>query len=47
MKTPNGLIFIGANDMREIDRYVDKYNCGYFIEPIPETFEILEIRCNI
>ena len=44
-----GLIFIGANDMREIDTYVDKYKYGYFIEPIPETFKILERnlkKCN-
>ena len=44
-----GVIFIGSNDMREIDRYKDKYNCGYFIEPIPETFEVLKRnleKCN-
>jgi len=38
----NGILFIGANDMREIDHYVKKYDYGYFIEPIPETYNILE-----
>lgn len=38
----NGILFVGANDMREIQNYVNKYNYGYFIEPIPETFEILK-----
>ena len=37
-----GLLFIGANDMREIEQYIDKYQFGYFIEPIPETFNILK-----
>ena len=49
MNDQKGLLFIGANDMREIGNYVDEYNYGYFIEPIPETFEILERnlkKCN-
>ena len=45
MDNQKGLLFIGANDMREIGNYVDKYKYGYFIEPIPETFKILE--CNL
>lgn len=43
------ILFIGANDMREIENYKDKYKRGFFIEPIPEVFEILKKnleKCN-
>ena len=49
MNCEKGLIFIGANDMREIKDYVKQSKYGYFIEPIPETFKILESnlkKCN-
>mgnify|MGYP001158764411 CR=1 FL=1 len=49
MNSEKGLIFIGANDMREIKDYVKQSKYGYFIEPIPETFKILESnlkKCN-
>ena len=36
------LLFIGANDMAEIEEFVDKYNNGLFIEAIPYTFERLK-----
>ena len=43
------LLFIGANDMAEIEDFVDKYNNGLFIEAIPYTFERLQknlIKCK-
>ena len=40
------ILFIGANDMREIDRYQDKYKEGLFIEPIPEVFKKLQENLN-
>jgi len=36
------VLFIGANDMREISLYQDVYKEGLFIEPIPEVFKELE-----
>lgn len=43
------ILFIGANDMREIKNYTSKYNSGFFIEPIPKTFDVLVhnlSKCN-
>ena len=40
------ILFIGANDMREINRYQDKYKEGLFIEPIPEVFKRLQKNLN-
>lgn len=36
------LLFIGANDMAEIENYTNQYNNGLFIEAIPKTFERLK-----
>ena len=36
------LLFIGANDMSEIDNYVNNYNNGLFIEAIDYTYERLK-----
>ena len=43
------ILFIGANDMREFKNYISKYNSGFFIEPIPKTFDVLVnnlSKCN-
>lgn len=40
------ILFIGANDMREINQYQDKYKEGLFIEPIPEVFKELQRNLN-
>lgn len=40
------VLFIGANDMREISLYQDVYKEGLFIEPIPEVFKELEKNLN-
>jgi len=40
-----GIFFIGSNDMREINSYIE-YKKGIFIEPIPEVFEILKKNLN-
>ena len=40
------VLFIGSNDMREINRYQDKYKEGLFIEPIPEVFKKLQENLN-
>ena len=43
------VLFIGANDMREINDVKKEYSEGFFIEPIPDTFELLKanlIKCN-
>jgi len=40
------ILFIGANDMREINKYQDKYKEGLFIEPIPEVFKKLQENLN-
>lgn len=40
------ILFIGANDMREINGYQDKYKEGLFIEPIPEVFKKLQENLN-
>ena len=43
------LLFIGSNDMREFMHYINKYNSGLFIEPIPKTFDVLVnnlSKCN-
>jgi FkbM family methyltransferase len=36
------ILFIGANDMREIGKYVNKYKNGLFIEAIDYTYERLK-----
>ena len=36
------ILFIGANNMCEIERYVHKYQNGLFIEAIPAVFKQLE-----
>jgi FkbM family methyltransferase len=36
------IVFIGANDMLEIEKYVNTYNNGLFIEAIPKTYERLQ-----
>ena len=36
------ILFIGANDMREIGKYVSKYKNGLFIEAIDYTYERLK-----
>ena len=36
------VLFIGSNDMNEINSYVKKYRNGLFIEAIPDVFKILE-----
>jgi len=38
----NNVLFIGANDMNEIESYVNKYKNGLFIEAIPDVFKQLE-----
>lgn len=35
------VLFIGANDMREIVDYKHQYKEGLFIEPIPQAFDLL------
>lgn len=41
----NNILFIGANNMSEIDLYVNKYKNGLFIEAIPSVFE--ELKNNL
>ena len=38
----DNVLFIGANDMNEIESYVNKYKNGLFIEAIPDVFKQLE-----
>ncbi len=38
------LLFIGANEMYEIDHYVNRYNNALFIEAVPCTYERLKVR---
>ena len=52
MKNKKKILFIGANDMREMlptgkrPEYKDKYKEGLFIEPIPEVFKELQKNLN-
>lgn len=36
------VLFIGANDMEEVEQYVKKYKSGLFIEAVPTTYERLK-----
>ena len=40
------LLFIGANDMNEIDNYKNDYKNGLFIEPIPDVYNKLKEYLN-
>lgn len=40
------LLFVGANDMNELSKYVKEYRDAYFIEAIPGIAEHLEKRLN-
>jgi hypothetical protein len=42
----NNILFIGANDMAEINRYVHTYINGIFIEALPDVFKKLEYILN-
>jgi len=42
----NNILFIGANDMNEINSYVHTYRNGIFIEAIPDVFKKLEYKLN-
>jgi FkbM family methyltransferase len=44
MDLRKNLLFIGANDMREIRDYVRTYKNGLFVEAIPATFERLKLN---
>ena len=41
------VLFIGANDMNEINNYVNQYRTGLFIEAIPDVFKKLEIDSGL
>ena len=41
------ILFIGANNMGEIEHYVNKYQNGLFIEAIPSIFKQLEDNLHI
>lgn len=38
------LLFVGANLMGEIQSYIEKYDRGIFIEPIPQIYEVLKLH---
>lgn len=40
------ILFIGANEMDEIDNYIYKYNNGLFIEAIPKVYNELKRNLN-
>lgn len=47
MSKDRNILFIGANNMNEIQHYVTKYQNGLFIEAIPSVFQQLEHNLRI
>jgi FkbM family methyltransferase len=44
MAQKKNLLFIGANDMSEIENYVPKYQNAIFIEAIPSIYDVMMVK---